>query len=49
MVRLTLVNSNYQKINGSDFIFIFTDLMSKFSKKKKKKKKKLREFLILKD
>jgi hypothetical protein len=30
-VRLTLVDGSYQKINGSDFIFIFTELGSKFS------------------
>jgi hypothetical protein len=30
-VRLTLVNSSYQKINSNDFIFIFTELRSKFS------------------
>jgi hypothetical protein len=46
MVRLTLVNDSYQKIDYRDFIFIFTDSMSKFLKKKKKKKN-LREFLIL--
>jgi hypothetical protein len=33
-VCLTIVNGNYQKIDGSDFIFIFIDLWSKFSKKK---------------
>jgi hypothetical protein len=36
MVRLTLVNGSYQKIDGKDFIFIFTDSGSKFSRKKKK-------------
>jgi hypothetical protein len=48
-VCLTLVNGNYQKIDGKNFIFIFTDLGSKFSKIKIKKKikKKLRKFLIL--
>jgi hypothetical protein len=44
-VRLTLVNGIYQKIDGKDFIFIFTDSGSKFSRKKKKN---LIEFLILK-
>jgi hypothetical protein len=48
MMHLTLVNGSYQKIDGRDFIFIFTNSVSKFSKKKKKKKK-LREFLILED
>jgi hypothetical protein len=41
-VRLTLVNGSYQKIDGRDFIFIFTDSGSKFSKKKK-----FRKLLIL--
>jgi hypothetical protein len=44
-MHLTLVNKSYQKIDGKDFIFIFTDSWSEFSKKKKKKK--IREFLIL--
>jgi hypothetical protein len=35
MVRLTLVNDSYQKIDYRDFIFIFTDSRSKFLKKKK--------------
>jgi hypothetical protein len=50
MVRLILVNGSYQKIDGSEFISIFTDLGSSPPpppQKKKKKKKKLKEFLIL--
>ena len=41
-VHLTLVNGNYQKFDDKEFIFIFTDSGSKFSKKKK-----FKEFLIL--
>jgi hypothetical protein len=33
MVCLTLVNGNYQKIDVKNFIFMFIDLGSKFSKK----------------
>jgi hypothetical protein len=36
-VCLTLINGSYQKIDGRNFIFIFTDLGNKFSKKKKEK------------
>jgi hypothetical protein len=43
MVYLTIVISNYQKIDGKNFIFIFTYSMSKSLKKKNFKK-----FLILK-
>jgi hypothetical protein len=44
-VRLILVNGSYQKIDGMDFIFIFTNSESKFLKKKKKKKN-FRKFLF---
>ena len=40
-MHLTLINNSYQKIDDMNFIFIFTDLKSKFSRKK------LREFFIL--
>jgi hypothetical protein len=33
-MRLTLVNGSYQKIDGREFISIFTDSGSFFSKKK---------------
>ena len=44
-MRLILVNDSYQKIDGKDFIFIFTDSMSKFFILFFKKT--LMEFLIL--
>ena len=42
MVRLTLVNGNYQKTDGREFISIFTDLGSFFFENKN-----LRSFYIL--
>jgi hypothetical protein len=40
-MHLTLVNNSYKKIDNKEFIFIFTDPLSKFLKKKN-----LKEFLI---